>query len=94
MKVTRTIKVFRAQAVKANYATKSFDVIAECEFTGTHATKTMARKSLVSAGFSIPKGTEIIIDEVGSKIYALDLDTFMSLAEVISAEQAAAEGCE
>ena len=90
MKVTRTIKVFRAQAVKANYAAKSFDVIAECEFTGTHATKTTARKALGQAGFTIPKGTEIVITEVSALIYALDLDTFMNLAEVISEEQAEA----
>lgn len=90
MKVTRTVKRFRATAVKANIKERTFESVGEVEFSGTHATATIARKAFADNGMKIAKGTQIEIEEVGSVTYACELEDFISISHVISEADAQA----
>ena len=80
MRITRTLTTFHVSAVKANFATQSFEVIAETDVLATSLTKTSARKALYEAGFNVPKGTDIVIEKVSETIYACELSDFLSIA--------------
>lgn len=54
---------------------------------GTHATKTDARKALQANGYVVPKGTEVQVTELGSKVYAVELEQFMAIATEVSAAE-------
>lgn len=90
MKVTRTVKKFRATAISANLKARTFETVGVVEFSGTHATATIARKAFADEGMKLAKGTQVEIEEVGSITYACELEDFISISQVISEADAQA----
>lgn len=87
MMITRTLTTFKATA----YALKFVDgkpaaeELGSAEFTATRADKTTARKAIADAmGKTLPKGVEVIIEEVESVTYGMDLEQFVAMAQTIA----------
>ena len=65
------------------------DKIASAEVEGTRCDKTMARKAIADAtGKALPKGVEIEIVAKTVTTYGMDLDKFLSQAQVVSVKDA------
>lgn len=96
MNITRTITTYKATAVKLfleNGQPKS-DVIGEATFVGTSPSKADARKALAAAGFDVPRGTDVTIEEVSSNTYACSIEQFISVAHLIEPKAASPEAGE
>ena len=85
MNLTRTITTYKAMAVKLSFENgePKADVIGEATFVGTNPAKADARKALAAAGYDVPRGTEVTIEEVSSNTYACSIEQFISVAHLI-----------
>lgn len=93
--ITRSITKYEVTAYKlyVDHGVPKLDNIGSAEVEGTRCDKTMARKAIADAtGKSLPKGVEIEIVEKEVTTYGMDLDKFLSQAQVVSVK--AAEGTE
>lgn len=90
MLFTRTITTFEATAYNTVLDTEtmqaSVEKIATVHFQGTTATKTEARKAFQEQGYTVPKGTEIVIKPVKEIKYACTLEDFLEIAQPIGEE--------
>lgn len=95
MIITRSITKYEVTAYKlyVDHGVPKLDKIGSAEVEGTRCDKTMARKAIADAtGKALPKGVEIEIAEKEVTTYGMDLDKFLSQAQVVSVK--AAEGTE
>ena len=93
--ITRSITKYEVTAYKlyVDHGVPKLDKIGSAEVEGTRCDKTMARKAIADAtGKTLPKGVEIEIAEKEVTTYGMDLDKFLSQAQVVSVK--AAEGTE
>ena len=90
MLFTRTITTFEATAYNTVLDTEtmqaSVEKIATVHFQGTTSTKTEARKAFQEQGYTVPKGTEIVIKPVKEIKYACTLEDFLEIAQPIGEE--------
>ena len=88
-KITRTVTTYSAKAYKVAWKDGQpiASLIGGCEYMGGDS-KTEARAALKNAGVAVPRGTEIVIEEVSSMLYEMPLEQFIALATpVIGDEQ-------
>ena len=91
MKITRSITKFEVTAYKlyADHGVPKLEKIGTAEVEGTRCDKTMARKAIADAtGKTLPKGVEIEIAAKTVTTYGMDLDKFLSQAQVVSVKDA------
>lgn len=84
-KFTRTVTTYKAVAYKEvwNDGIGTREEFASVEYDAASTNNTDARAALVAAGFKCPRGTYIEIVPVAEKKYSIDLDTFVSIAELV-----------
>lgn len=87
MMFTRTLTTFKATAIEVkkdvSTMTATMQPIASVTFVGTSPTKTDARKAFQEQGYTIPKGTDITIEEVKKVVYGCTLEEFLEIATPI-----------
>lgn len=91
MMITRSITKFEVTAYKlyADHGVPKLEKIGTAEVEGTRCDKTMARKAIADAtGKTLPKGVEIEIAVKTVTTYGMDLDKFLSQAQVVSVKDA------
>lgn len=91
MMITRSITKFEVTAYKlyADYGVPKLEKIGTAEVEGTRCDKTMARKAIADAtGKTLPKGVEIEIEAKTVTTYGMDLDKFLSQAQLVSVKDA------
>lgn len=91
MMLTRSITKFEVTAYKlyADHGVPKLEKIGTAEVEGTRCDKTMARKAIADAtGKTLPKGVEIEIVAKTVTTYGMDLDKFLSQAQVVSVKDA------
>lgn len=91
MMITRTITKFEVTAYKlyVDHGVPKLEKIGTAEVEGTRCDKTMARKAIADAtGKTLPKGVEIEIAAKTVTTYGMDLDKFLSQAQVVSVKDA------
>ena len=91
MMITRSITKFEVTAYKlyADHGVPKLEKIGTAEVEGTRCDKTMARKAVADAtGKTLPKGVEIEIVAKTVTTYGMDLDKFLSQAQVVSVKDA------
>lgn len=91
MMITRSITKFEVTAYKlyADHGVPKLEKIGTAEVEGTRCDKTMARKAIADAtGKTMPKGVEIEIVAKTVTTYGMDLDKFLSQAQVVSVKDA------
>ncbi|PWM70768.1 MAG: hypothetical protein DBX59_10165 [Bacillota bacterium] len=87
MMITRSITKFEVTAYNlyADHGVPKLEKIGTAEVEGTRCDKTMARKAIADAtGKTLPKGVEIEIVAKTVTTYGMDLDKFLSQAQVVS----------
>lgn len=91
MMITRSITKFEVNAYKlySDHGVPKLEKIGTAEVEGTRCDKTMARKAIADAtGKTLPKGVEIEIVAKTVTTYGMDLDKFLSQAQVVSVKDA------
>ena len=91
MMITRAITKFEVTAYKlyVDHGVPKLEKIGTAEVEGTRCDKTMARKAIADAtGKTLPKGVEIEIAAKTVTTYGMDLDKFLSQAQVVSVKDA------
>lgn len=91
MMITRSITKFEVTAYKlyVDHGVPKLEKIGTAEVEGTRCDKTMARKAIADAtGKTMPKGVEIEIVAKTVTTYGMDLDKFLSQAQVVSVKDA------
>lgn len=91
MMITRSITKFEVTAYKlyADHGVPKLEKIGTAEVEGTRCDKTTARKAIADAtGKTLPKGVEIEIAAKTVTTYGMDLDKFLSQAQVVSVKDA------
>ena len=91
MMITRSITKFEVSAYNlyVDHGVPKLEKIGTAEVEGTRCDKTMARKAIADAtGKTLPKGVEIEIAPKTVITYGMDLDKFLSLAQVVSVKDA------
>lgn len=91
MMITRSITKYEvtAYALYVDHGVPKLDKIGSAEVEGTRCDKTMARKAIADAtGKALPKGVEIEIVAKTVTTYGMDLDKFLSQAQVVSVKDA------
>lgn len=91
MMITRSITKFEVTAYKlyVDHGVPKLEKIGTAEVEGTRCDKTMARKAIADAtGKTLPKGVEIEIAAKTVTTYGMDLDKFLSQAQVVSIKDA------
>lgn len=91
MMITRSITKFEVTAYKlyTDHGVPKLEKIGTAEVEGTRCDKTMARKAIADAtGKVLPKGVEIEIAAKTVTTYGMDLDKFLSQAQVVSVKDA------
>lgn len=91
MMITRSITKFEVTAYKlyADHGVPKLEKIGTAEVEGTRCDKTTARKAIADAtGKTLPKGVEIEIVAKTVTTYGMDLDKFLSQAQVVSVKDA------
>lgn len=91
MMITRSITKFEVTAYKlyVDHGVPKLEKIGTAEVEGTRCDKTMARKAIADAtGKTLPKGVEIEIAAKTVVTYGMDLDKFLSQAQVVSVKDA------
>ena len=91
MMITRSITKYEVTAYKlyVEHGVPKLDKIGSAEVEGTRCDKTMARKAIADAtGKALPKGVEIDIAEKEVTTYGMDLDKFLSQAQVVGVKSA------
>ena len=91
MMITRSITKFEVTAYKlyVDHGVPKLEKIGTAEVEGTRCDKTMARKAITDAtGKTLPKGVEIEIVAKTVTTYGMDLDKFLSQAQVVSVKDA------
>lgn len=91
MMITRSITKFEVTAYKlyADHGVPKLEKIGTAEVEGTRCDKTMARKAIADAtGKTLPKGVEIEIEAKTVTTYGMDLDKFLSQAQLVSVKDA------
>lgn len=91
MMITRSITKFEVTAYKlyVDHGVPKLEKIGTAEVEGTRCDKTMARKAIADAtGKMLPKGIEIEIAAKTVTTYGMDLDKFLSQAQVVSVKDA------
>lgn len=91
MMITRSITKFEVTAYKlySDHGVPKLEKIGTAEVEGTRCDKTMARKAIADAmGKTLPKGVEIEIAAKTVTTYGMDLDKFLSQAQVVSVKDA------
>ena len=90
MLFTRTITTYEATAYNTVLDTEtmqaSVEKIATVHFKGTSPSKTDARKAFQEQGYTIPRGTEIVMKVVKDEKYACTLEEFLEVAQKIDEE--------
>lgn len=89
--ITRSITKYEVTAYKlyVEHGVPKLDKIGSAEVEGTRCDKTMARKAIADAtGKTLPKGVEIGIAEKEVTTYGMDLDKFLSQAQVVYVKEA------
>lgn len=91
MMITRSITKFEVAAYKlyVDHGVPKLEKIGAAEVEGTRCDKSMARKAIADAtGKTLPKGVEIEIVAKTVTTYGMDLDKFLSQAQVVSVKDA------
>lgn len=91
MMITRSITKFEVTAYRlyVDHGVPKLEKIGTAEVEGTRCDKTMARKAIADAtGKTLPKGVEIEIAAKTVTTYGMDLDKFLSHAQVVSVKDA------
>lgn len=91
MMITRSITKFEVTAYKlyVDHGVPKLEKIGTAEVEGTRCDKTMARKAITDAtGKTLPKGVEIEIAAKTVTTYGMDLDKFLSQAQVVAVKDA------
>ena len=91
MMITRSITKFEVTAYKlyADHGVPKLEKIGTAEVEGTRCDKTMARKAIADAtGKTLPKGVELEIEAKTVTTYGMDLDKFLSQAQLVSVKDA------
>lgn len=91
MMITRSITKFEVTAYKlyVDHGVPKLEKIGTAEVEGTRCDKTVARKAIADAtGKTLPKGVEIEIAAKTVTTYGMDLDKFLSQAQVVSVKDA------
>lgn len=91
MMITRSITKFEVTAYKlyTDHGVPKLEKIGTAEVEGTRCDKTMARKAIADAtGKTLPKGVEIEIEAKTVTTYGMDLDKFLSQAQLVSVKDA------
>lgn len=91
MMITRSITKFEVTAYKlcVDHGVPKLEKIGTAEVEGTRCDKTMARKAIADAtGKTLPKGVEIEIVAKTVTTYGMNLDKFLSQAQVVSVKDA------
>lgn len=91
MIITRSITKFEVTAYKlyVDHGVPKLEKIGTAEVEGTRCDKTMARKAIADAtGKTLPKGVEIEIAAKTVTTYGMDLDKFLSQAQIVSVKDA------
>ena len=91
MMITRSITKFEVTAYNlyVDHGVPKLEKIGTAEVEGTRCDKSMARKAIANAtGKTLPKGVEIEIAAKTVTTYGMDLDKFLSQAQVVSVKDA------
>lgn len=91
MMITRSITKYEVTAytLYVDHGVPKLGKIGSAEVEGTRCDKTMARKAIADAtGKALPKGVEIEIVAKTVTTYGMDLDKFLSQAQVVSVKDA------
>lgn len=89
--ITRSITKFEVTAYKlyVDHGVPKLENIGTAEVEGTRCDKTTARKAIADAtGKTLPKGVEIEIVPKTFTTYGMDLDKFLSQAQVVAVKDA------
>ncbi|MFQ9133959.1 MAG: hypothetical protein ACLR5M_09505 [Bifidobacterium longum] len=90
MMITRTITKYEVTAYKlyVDHGVPKLDKIGSAEVEGTRCDKTMARKAIADAtGKTLPKGVEVEVVPKTVTTYGMDLDKFLSQAQVVCVKE-------
>lgn len=87
MNITRTISDYEVIATKIAVKDGKPEVeeVAKARFFGTKPSMTEARRALKAAGFDVPRGCTLAVNEVESAAYACTVEQFLSVASPIAA---------
>lgn len=91
MMITRSITKFEVTAYElyVDHGVPKLEKIGTAEVEGTRCDKTMARKAIADAtGKTLSRGVEIEIVAKTVTTYGMDLDKFLSQAQVVSVKDA------
>lgn len=89
--ITRSITKFEVTAYKlyVDHGVPKLENIGSAEVEGTRCDKTTARKAIADAtGKTLPKGVEIEVVPKTVTTYGMDLDKFLSQAQVVAVKDA------
>lgn len=89
--ITRSITKFEVTAYKlyVDHGVPKLENIGTAEVEGTRCDKTTARKAIADAtGKTLPKGVEIEVVPKTVTTYGMDLDKFLSQAQVVAVKDA------
>lgn len=89
--ITRTVSIYKVSAAKEvwNKGVGRREEFASVEIEGTSLTRTEARAALIAAGYKVPRGTHIEIEEVAHALYTMPLDFFIANAVKVEDTQEA-----
>lgn len=88
MIITRTLSTYKVQAVNVGVKNgkANVEVMGEATYTATAPSKTLARKALKGAGVNVPRGTQILTDEIETVKYGVSLEEFLAIAKPIESK--------
>lgn len=89
--ITRAITKFEVTAywLHVDHGVPKIEKTVAAEVEGTRCDKTMARKAIADAtGKTLPKGVEIEVVPKTVTTYGMDLDKFLSQAQVVRVKEA------
>lgn len=89
--ITRTVTIYKVSASKEVWSkgVGRLEEFASVEIEGTSLTRTEARAALIAAGYKVPRGTHIEIEEISNALYTMPLDFFMANAVKVDETQEA-----
>ena len=87
MNITRTISDYEviASSIEVEDGKPVIKELAKASFFGTKPSQTEARRALKEAGFTVPRGCTLVINERSAQAYACTLEQFLSVASPVAA---------
>lgn len=82
---TRSIKTLKATAKAAKRVGNDavLETVGSVTYTAANDSEGAARKALHAAGIPTPRGTVVIVEVIGEKVFGMTVDEFMQYAHEV-----------